>query len=242
MWKFPWVRPRPTPKVGQSFSLQHLQSLARKSFERLSELTGISTRRLLPIRLHLSVLGGKARGNLGLYHPKYHGVYRPSLRSWKSFPSVHIPELLAYLEEGPRTSTVQHEHIHAITSLLGRGRQSSENLFLEERFARLGTTPILVSNAERRMHAAINQAYRLYGTDGFLAVILLRRAINNPSDIKRVQHSLVSRGYLSRNGFTSKGAAWFKRIAARRIEKKLTEVELARQAYNRKLLPFEKTI
>ncbi len=216
--RFPWVRPRRTPKVGQKYELRHLQPLARQLFERLAELQGIPVKELLPWREKGSRLYPE-------YNPKTHAI---EIRSYSN-PHTIIIRFFCYLIAGPKTSPTQHEAIHAIANILG-----SKGRLKEEVHASAGAHSflhILPTTGEPiksfRLQRKINGFYRKYGADGLLALLL---HLPSASHIERYERELVKQEILSKNGFTEKGTQWFRRRAKKEaIEKRLEEMKTTRK-------------
>lgn len=112
--RFPWIALRSSPRVGQKYELTHLEPLARQLFERLSQITEIPVKDLLPWRGKNSIVYN--------YDPRMHSLSHLSAISplWFGLP-------FEYLVTGAKTSPTTHEAIHSINNLVSSERESHVN-------------------------------------------------------------------------------------------------------------------
>ncbi len=248
MHYLPFVRPRFAPKEGEKYELKHLQPTARKLFERTSELTKIPVKVLLPWKMnkrknlrkigleHIATgLRGYSPGGVPQYLDRFHLVYRPIIHSMWPYPFYRqFVELVVPALQGFRNSATQHEHIHALTNLLGRKRADRVDAFIhkgiEESFANLGIMDgYYEEQYEKEARSNVGNVHSTFGTDGLLALMASREEIKVPSDIPGVAGKLGRKGYLNEKGFTPEGEKWFAKRARLRILKKLVQIRKHRR-------------
>ncbi|HLC79643.1 MAG TPA: hypothetical protein VJG83_04440 [archaeon] len=199
--KFPFPFHKKLPKPGKRLELDHMPTLARQLYKRLSELTGIPTKELMPWR-----------GNMP---PIYKGPeYKVNQHSiWVHSPISHFAHiflggyLAPFLLGGPKTSLLQHENIHGIINLMDR---SIENI-REEPYANIGALRVFgVGISGIKFQHKVNEFYRKYGTDGLLALFSSIKNIQNLHDLDKLEKMLVEEKILTSAGFSDKGIKWFK--------------------------------
>lgn len=234
--RFPFVRPKIPPKQGQKFQISHLQPLVQKLFNRFSHLTGISMNSLLPWRLEkYQDLHPKLKkeiqidSNIPVYFHTVHSVYVPPI-SKRIQPVDFLANTFLLFFVGPKTSTIQHETIHALINLIGIPMENDHEDFTNVGANRIGSLihSSYIKDPTQIMHN-INEFYRKYGEDGLLALFAEIPELKSLRHIQQHEQMLVRQGMLDEHGFTEKGIAWFKeKVPAKGIHAKIKDMRIQR--------------
>lgn len=238
--KFPFVKPRFLPRAGRKFELKHLQPLPRALYERVSDLTRIPLRELLPRR---QVLPGPNATTPDYFHNLLGGAaYEPYIHSITYAGYLNPLSLLANLFDrvaaGIKTSFTQHETMHSLhfllTPLIDRHRRKGFTYFLEV-VANAGQYRI--ANPYPAFQHGVNDFYRKYGVDGLLAVMVAKPAPLKSAHVRNLERKLLEKGILSSKGFTLAGVRWFRKTLP--TEKLLERLDSIRKNRESSGLPVD---
>lgn len=220
--RFPFAEFQRLPKVGQKFEEKHLTELSKKMYTRLSELTGIPVKRLLPWRGEPSMTGEYSR-------PTHAVSTQSKLRFLTVMP---LADLIVFLAEGPKTNTTQHEHIHSIINLFDQSELLRGQIMRkDEYYAKAGAYRASAGTGFRFQHR-VNEFYRKFGVDGLLALYSNARKMEKWQDLDKFEHDLRRENILTSEGFTPKGIEWFKsRVPAHDIEERLKKIHEERKRH-----------